>query len=276
MSRVWTSDKDALLRRLYPDGHLGSLAFRLGVSLCALKSRARILGVRRVVNVKHFWTSSEVDYLVANYGDVPVPDLVVGTGHSAKAIRNKARSLGLRRSRSYLQAAGRICSQHPRSIATRFVKGCAPANKGKRIEEYMSADGIARSSEYRFRRGHRPYNCKPVGYERCYSDGYIYVKVCDGRRMVQKHRYIWEQANGPVPSGHCVCFRDGDTHNCELSNLFLLSRAENGRRRSVSETPEQRRQRIAKASETRNRNIRRDKVRIHWGMDPLGNVVKKW
>ena len=56
----------------------------------------------------------------------------------------------------------------------------------------------------------------------------------------------------------------------------LLSREDNARRRASEETPEARRERVAKAQTTRNKSIRRDKIRLHWGMQPLGKLVKRW
>ena len=56
MKKVWNEERDALLRRLYPTAHLGSLAARLGVTEKALRSRAKVLGLRRKVNVKRPWT----------------------------------------------------------------------------------------------------------------------------------------------------------------------------------------------------------------------------
>ena len=198
------------------------------------------------------------------------------TRHDQKSIWNKAKALGLRKSREFLAEVGRKCSQHPRSIATRFVKGQEPANKGKRIEEFMTADGIRRSSQTRFKKGQLPHNTKPIGYERMDENGYVYIKVSMEHKMVLKHRYVWEQANGPIPDGYNIAFRDGNRQNCDLSNLFLLSREDNARRRVSEETPEARKARVAKAQITRNKSIRRDKIRLHWGMEPIGKLVKRW
>ena len=62
----------------------------------------------------------------------------------------------------------------------------------------------------------------------------------------------------------------------DLTNLYLLSRADNARRRVREETPEARKARLAKAQTSRNKSIRRDKLRLHWGMQPLGKLVKRW
>ena len=276
MKKVWNAEKDKLLRRLYPTAHLGSLAARLGVTEKAVRSRAKVLRLKRRVNVKHPWTDRQVSYLRRHYADTPIEVLIVKTRHDQKSIWNKAKALGLRKSREFLQAVGRACSQHPKSIATRFVKGQEPANKGMRQEDFMSREGIERSSRTRFKPGQLPHNTKPIGYERLDDNGYVYIKVSMEQKMVLKHRYVWEQHNGAVPDGYCICFRDGNRQNCDISNLYLLSREENARRRTAEETPEARRLRVARCQESRNKSIRRDKIRLHWGMEPLGKLVKRW
>lgn len=277
MKRVWNEHYDNLLRRHYPKGDIDTLAARLGVTRCAVKARASVLGIKRKVNRKRPWTDRQTAYLVKHYTDTPIEVLISRTRHSHGSILSKAGILGLRKSREFLRAVGHHCAQHPRSVATRFVKGREPHNKGKRIDEFMSAEGIERSSVTRFKKGHLPHNTKPIGYERVDpKDGYIFIKVSMSGKMVAKHRYIWEQAHGKIPDGYLVSFRDGNRHNCDLSNLYLLSREENARSRILSETPEARQARVANITVSRNKSIRRDKIRIHWGMEPIGKLVKRW
>lgn len=71
----------------------------------------------------------------------------------------------------------------------------------------------------------------PVGTERESKDGYLVVKVADAatRPMSKdnwrlKHVWVWEQAHGPLPDGHCVYFADGDRRNFEPSNLVAVDR----------------------------------------------------
>ena len=42
--------------------------------------------------------------------------------------------------------------------------------------------------------------------------------------MTYKHRWVWEQAHGPIPAGHVLVFLDGDKTNCNLDNLMVLPR----------------------------------------------------
>ena len=53
----------------------------------------------------------------------------------------------------------------------------------------------------------------------------------NGKRL-QAHRWIWEQANGPIPKGMCV-LHHCDVRNCiELSHLFLGTVADNNKDRA--------------------------------------------
>jgi len=41
-----------------------------------------------------------------------------------------------------------------------------------------------------------------------------------------KHRILWEQANGVIPKGYELIFLDGNTLNCTLENLCLITKSE--------------------------------------------------
>ena len=277
MKRVWNEEKNRLLRKLYPTGHLASLAARLGVTLKALKARAKVMGVKRKVNVHHPWTVRQLNYLRRHYATMSAAEIAPKVKHTESSVYQKAKVLGLEKHPDFLRERGCRNSQHPNAIAHRFVKGQEPANKGKRIEEFMTAEGIAASSRTRFKRGQKPHNTKPIGHERIDpKDGYVFIKVSDDKPMVLKHRYVWEQHNGAVPDGYCIAFRDGNRQNCDIGNLYLISREDNARRRTAEETPEARRLRVARCQESRNKSIRRDKIRLHWGMEPIGKLVKRW
>jgi len=110
----------------------------------------------------------------------------------------------------------------------RFEKGHIPQNKGKK----MPKDVYEKCKATMFKPGIKPVNTRPIGTEEIRADGYIWVKVNDKPKVQtsenwkQKQRLIWERANGPIPEGHIVIFRDNNRLNCELSNLALISRAE--------------------------------------------------
>jgi len=100
----------------------------------------------------------------------------------------------------------------------RFQKGHVPANKGKK--------GVGGWEPTQFKKGHKPWNYRPVGTERVNGDGYVDIKIADPNKWKGKHILIWEAANGPVPKGHVIIFGDGNKLNFGIDNLILVSRAQ--------------------------------------------------
>ncbi|MCW3837851.1 HNH endonuclease signature motif containing protein [Sphingomonas canadensis] len=108
----------------------------------------------------------------------------------------------------------------------RFLPGQAPHNKGK------PHPTRGRASETQFKKGQLPHNTRYLGHERISKDGYVEISVSETnphtgyeRRYVLKHRWLWEQANGPLPKGHCLKSLDGDKTNTDPSNWIAIPRA---------------------------------------------------
>ena len=125
-----------------------------------------------------------------------------------------------------------------------YQKGHAPGNKGKKLEEYVKdparvEDIRQRISATQFKKGQTPPNEKQIGditIRNVYSrhgevvEQYKYIKVSmEGGywdRWTPLHRKVWEDHNGPIPKDMCIGFKDGNTLNCDINNLMLMSRAE--------------------------------------------------
>jgi len=106
-----------------------------------------------------------------------------------------------------------------------FEKGRLPFNKGTK--------GLMKWNKTSFKKGSVPHNAKPIGYERTTVDGYVQVLINETNphtgypnRFVLKHRHIWEQANGKIPKGCILIFKDGNSLNVELDNLEMITRSE--------------------------------------------------
>ena len=102
---------------------------------------------------------------------------------------------------------------------TQFKKGHTPFNKGKK--------GLGGWEPTQFKAGNKPANWVPMGSERVNRDGYVDIKIADGKLQKNwkgKHILIWESINGPVPKGNAVIFGDGNKRNFEPNNLILVSR----------------------------------------------------
>lgn len=102
----------------------------------------------------------------------------------------------------------------------RFTKGQISHNKGKKG---YHAPGCEKGW---FKKGGLPHNTKGAGHERIDSKvGYVTLIVAEtnphtgaATRPVLKHRWLWEQANGPVPDGHRLKCLDGNKQNTDPSN----------------------------------------------------------
>lgn len=103
-----------------------------------------------------------------------------------------------------------------------FEPGHVPINKG--TKGMFNVGGNSGS----FKKGDQPKNYKPIGTERIDRDGYVLVKVRDegiwNERWRHKHRIVWEKANGPIPDGHVLIFRDQDKSNVCIDNLMLVTK----------------------------------------------------
>src|SRR5579872_147759 len=100
----------------------------------------------------------------------------------------------------------------------RFQKGSTPANKGKKRAFN------ANSARTQFKKGHRPHNTKWAGHERVGTHGYVEISIRQRnphtgfeRRYVLKHRWLWEQAHGPIPDDMVLKCK-GNPHDTEPSN----------------------------------------------------------
>lgn len=110
-----------------------------------------------------------------------------------------------------------------------FTKGQTPHNKGKPMPPEVRAKCLKTA----FKPGNRPHTWRGAGHERIdEKDGYVVMIVDEVNpwtgaptRPVLKHRYLWEQKNGPLPDGYCLKCLDGDKTNTDPSNWEAIPRA---------------------------------------------------
>lgn len=193
-------------------------------------------------NYRH-WQPWELDMLRVQYPVMLTATVAAILERPLPCVYQKAAKLGLRKSDEVFAtpAAGRTTGRQ--GFGTRFQPGQAPANKGLRRPGWSPG----RMRETQFRKGERTGIAvklyKPIGTERVSKDGYLERKVNDDlplqRRWKFVHRIVWEEANGPVPKGYCVAFKDGDKRNVSLDNLELRSLVENMRRNTIQNLPKE-------------------------------------
>lgn len=112
-----------------------------------------------------------------------------------------------------------------------FDKGHVPDNKGKPCPP-GTGGRHPNARQTQFRKGEAAHNYRGPGHEWLDAEqGYI-VMIVEGKnpwnghntRPVHKHRYLWEQANGPVPEGCVLKCLDGDKTNCNPANWQSIPR----------------------------------------------------
>lgn len=218
------------------------------------------------------WTEYEVQFLIRHYATRTCKDIAEWVHHSPRSVQAQAFKLGLRKDKAFM----RECSKR-----SQFTKGHRPFNKGRYSKEWMSERGRRNSAKTQFKPGevnpHSPTIRQP-GYECVRTEKgrqYIWIKPHDGRRMTPKHRYLWEMEYGAIPKGFNVQFKDGNPLNCVLDNLYLISRAKQVRKNFDDLPDERKAETRAKMHENRKKTIRRDQLRLRWGLEPLGGLVKR-
>jgi hypothetical protein len=173
------------------------------------------------------WTTKEMRFIKENYLQMSDKEMAAALDRVHGSIKAFRVRLKLRKPKGYGQ----------------FAPGNIPKNKGK------SYDPGGDSLLTRFKPGHTPHNTRQdfnitTRYHRRDKKKHLYIRVAKGKWQAL-HRYIWEQANGPVPAKHLIMFIDGDTMNCNIENLRCITRAENVLRNT-------------------NRKKAGDSIRKHW------------
>ncbi|MGE3840086.1 MAG: HNH endonuclease signature motif containing protein [Vicinamibacterales bacterium] len=202
---------------------------------------------RIALEPRRFWTADEDRILRERFPHEPTKTVAAALGRAYGGTHQRAGALGLRKSAVYLASpcAGRL--GHGQGGATRFPKGHVPANKGLRRPGW--GPGRMKSTQFKpgCRQGVAAKNWMPIGTINV-IDGYLRIKVREAlpgeaygsgntKAWPLMQRYVWEQAHGPVPENHVVVFKDGNTRNCDLSNLECLSRQELMQRNSIHRLP---------------------------------------
>lgn len=228
MGRSWTDEQLRLLAEKYPVMSSEELtALFPDRTFTAIKQRANSLGLRRAKPRFHF-TEAQLEELKAIYSNMASADIATKFGCSIYAVHNAAFRLGLKKDIEFIRrtSAERMADPNHPGRACQFKKGSTPSNKGKKWADYMSPEGQVNSSKTQFKKGDRIWNHRPVGWERVNVYGYVEVKVAEPRTFKLKHRIVWEQHHGEIPKGYNVQFKDGHPLNCDIDNLYLISKQE--------------------------------------------------
>lgn len=174
------------------------------------------------------FTKKDDDYIKENYLKLPIKTIAKNINRSDTGIMGRLKHMKL-------EIPKELREQRKRQGMYR--KGHAPVNKGKKQTEYMSPKAIERTKGTRFKKDHIPLNAFEkdgvitirTDHKNRHGRNYKYIRIALGK-WLPLHKHLWEQENGKIPKGHCLWFIDGDSMNCTLKNIELITRAENVRR----------------------------------------------
>lgn len=170
------------------------------------------------------WTKEEIAYLKKYYPDCTAESIAKALKRPVTSVYHIAHKYKVEKSEEFKSSpeSGRLRGDHGKS--TRFKKGQEAWNKG------MKGLNLGGEAGY-FKPGHKPHNTKSdgvittrnsrnkYGKVRCYK----WIRISEGVWR-QLHVVRWEETNGPVPPGFIVVFADGNSMNCDISNLRLINR----------------------------------------------------
>jgi hypothetical protein len=226
---------------------------------------------RNILPPRRPWTSEEIELVRELYADMKTQTLAERMGRPTCGVYRIAFTLGISKSAAYL-ASPEACrlrrDASPASIATRFVKGQVPPNKGVRRPGWspgrMASTWFCKGE----RRGAAKENWKPIGTILADTEGYLRIKIREGipgaatgfgntKIWPLLQRHVWEQNNGPIPPAHAIVFKDGKRSNCAIENLECISRGELMRRNSFRTNYSPELQQVIQLRGALNRVIRR-------------------
>ncbi len=181
------------------------------------------------------FTEDEQRFIRENYLLFPVKRVAKMIGRSEYGVFNYLRRNGL-------VVPAELVEQRKKD--SYIKKGNTPINKGLKRTDYCSPEAIERMRVTQFKKGHLPHNAVSADGEirvrfdhpRQGGRAYKYIRVSLGK-WVLYHRWLWEQVNGKIPPNHVLRFKDGDSMNCEIENLELLSFEENMQLNTIHRFP---------------------------------------
>lgn len=171
-------------------------------------------------------TPTQDEVIKRDYLIIPMKQLSKQLTISDTCLRKRLKQLGLK-------IPSEVIEQRKKDSLIK--PGTIPPNKGKE----MSSHVYEKCKATMFKKGALPANAIGVkdGDIRLRKDKsgrvYKYIRLSLGK-WIPLHQYNWEKESGKLSKGHCLWFRNGDTMNCEVSNLEVITRAENMRRNSAA------------------------------------------
>jgi hypothetical protein len=184
------------------------------------------------------FTTEEDQYIIDHFESQTLDEMALNLGRAMGSVAGRCRKFKLKLSTEIWEQRKMICIRAALKYGenTRFKKGQTSWNKGSK--------GLTNSNKTSFKKGNLPHNTK--------HDGYITLREMSGKTKSKRpyfwislekgkwdllHRYIWRLYYGQIPRGANVQFKDGNSLNCKIENLELVSKPENMQRNTIRNLP---------------------------------------
>ena len=186
--------------------------------------------------MRRLWTTEELEILKKEYAEVNTEELAKKLNRGITQIYNRAYVFGLKKAENI------GCFKKNRSPnATSFKKGLIPFNKGKKQEEYLSAEALQKIKATQFKKGQISHNSKSDGsVTKRRNHGVLkqHIRISEGV-WEPLSAYNWKMKFGEIPKGQIVVRKNLNIEDYSIDNLELISRAENMIRNSIQRYPEE-------------------------------------
>jgi hypothetical protein len=187
------------------------------------------------------WTPIEVAVLEVFYPIFKTETLMHIFNKSKLSIYQKAQGLGFKKCEALvkvttLQSALELAKK---GESTRFSQKQEPWNKGIKIKGIVSEKAWKRMEKTFYPKGNLPHNTKhdgAISIRHSKGTPYKYIRLSQSN-WVLLHRHLWEQQNGPIPAGNLIRFIDGNSLNCDIENLQLISMKQNLIKNQIHDYP---------------------------------------
>lgn len=181
------------------------------------------------------WTPEEEAYMRQHYADTQSQAIADHLGRSLRKVYAKASCMDLNKSPAFLasEASGRMKRPLHGGKAYWFKPGHTVHNKG------MKGFCAPGSEKGWFSKDNRPHNYKEVGSLRINSEGYLDIKLADGKNQwFLLARYNWFLHTGHwTTRDECIWYKNGDKHDCAPENLEVITRRQHLERTSLHRLP---------------------------------------
>lgn len=187
--------------------------------------------------MKRIWTEEEMQTMVELYANTKTDDICKMLNRSRSSVYGMADKLKLKKSAQYLKDHVNVMDADL-GKATRFQKGQLSWNKGRK----MSSSVYQKAKRTMFKKGQLPHNTLHDGIVRTRTDKNgtkrPWIRMSLGK-WVEMKNHVWQQHNGDIPKGYCIAVKDGNPFNYSIDNLECISKADNMKRNTIHNYPEE-------------------------------------